>query len=218
MSKRKTRNGERKRRVKGNTERTIRDMRDHVSGLMAHQQRIGGVEVRRRTDDHPALRANAVPDTNAIRDYLDPIVNRVARDLEDEIENGVRVPTAPEVEVDRPKHSVPTRDDGVMSTMEHSYAGTYDWDLGNDRVRTRRGSWRPKKTKRPNVREIALRHRVKFLKGLCDWRKKMEDTFLSGLAPKAKEAALMAIIEDSCRLFGDWRVPRTPTVSIFAKR
>lgn len=207
----------------GLTEQDLRETKADLTDRLANQQRIGGVKPTKSSEDHPAFHANAIPDVKAIEDYINPILRKVevkheedrSRDLvrkeeEDPEEMGEEVLTKrenPELEKQ-----------GIRDYDIQQHMGTYQWNLRTDAVAASPGSWTPPPPKRESVRTIAARHRIRFLKQLPEWRKKFEQIFMGVMAPAEKEAKFLELLDSSNRLFGDWRKPREPKVSIFGKK
>lgn len=198
------------------TEGKMREIHDDLVQRIADQQRVGGVRVFRKEDKHKALDAHVVPDTNAIKEYLKPILRKTEVDYSESQRKDFHRKDDDVIEAEAELEEV----HGVKGKAYKKYQGTYDWNLRNDSVIARPGSALPahKTKKKEPVAMIAARHRIRFLKAMPEWKKKIQDAYFSATTGKEREQKLLEVLDESSRLFGDWRKPREPKFSIFKQK
>lgn len=149
-----------------------------------------------------------VPDVAAAEAFIAPILRKTEVDHEeDRIKDLFRVEpeVKPKEEITAPlQETVP----GVKDTFTSSYSGTYDWNLKTDKVTPYRGSWKPKRKRKEDAETAAARHRIRFLKNMPEWKAKLEAVFFAPIPGTAREQRIREILDDSNRLWPDWRKPR----------
>lgn len=175
------------------TEDKIREVKADLMERVTNQQEVFGCD----------------RDTRRAEDFINPILHKL--DVDSREEKPEPPPPSPVVRNER-------RDLGNGAELTKEEVGTYDWNLRTNKVQAAPGSFMPSRRKRKeHVETIAARHRVKFLKGLPEWRAKMETIFFAVQPQAWKEQELLLLLDESSRLFGDWRKPRAQNITVFGK-
>ena len=167
-----------------------------------------------RVTDQQKKWGSVVPDVAAAEAFIDPILRKTeVRHEEDRIQDLIRTEPEPAVRDDDAK-ALPETVSGVKDKVVANYSGTYDWNLKTDQVTPYKGSWKPKRKPREDAETLAARHRIRFLKNIPEWRTKLEQAFLAMIPERAKEQRIREILDDSNRLWPDWKKPRAKPIFV----
>jgi len=178
-------------------EETIRETKDRLlEGLTDTQKRMG-----------------ALPDVKAAEDWAVPILMQEVAKVEEERERGLLAKPAAQPAPDE------VRKIDEDTTFVRRTIGTFkiDWKTGQVeaqgpiRLRQRQGP--------PPGEQQLLDQRLALLQRYPEWRKRVMEAWFSDANQSNAADKVLAVLEDSNRLFGDWRFPRpTAETLIFGPR